>query len=55
MSIYMEIPDIMSQHFNIFQEYHFIKLRRALYGLRQSSREWNLLLVQTLKVLGLLN
>ena len=47
IDIYMEPPTIMNLPPN-----SYLKLHRALYGLRQASREWNLLLTKTLKDLG---
>lgn len=52
VDIYMEIPEALREYYKIPQHTRYLKLLRALYGLKQSSREWNHLLVQILKEIG---
>jgi hypothetical protein len=46
--IYMVAPKEMQ----LSQENIYLKLNRALYGLKQASREWNILITNTLKSIG---
>jgi hypothetical protein len=52
VDIYMEIPDALRDYYKVPHHTRYLRLLRALYGLKQSSREWNQLLVQTLKEIG---
>ena len=52
VDIYMEIPEAFREYYKVPHHTRYLKLLRALYGLKQSSREWNQLLVQLLKEIG---
>jgi hypothetical protein len=47
VDIYMLAPKELQTLSNTY-----LKLKRALYGLKQASREWNILITKTLKIVG---